>query len=253
MDGALAESTSHPRRRPPTRGMELHGGGFDAGDGGWGGTSRVFEHPRSGRCTRGVDLSLAGSTLYPQSRSSSRTSAAQPPVWRARASRCRGRAARPQAPRPAPPPRANTRTRTNPASRHHHHPLVDPETGTHKKARGRETLLAQPTVSFPPPREEVVRRRPTLPHPHECSTIGAERLSFRVRNGTGRFPFAMTTETILNFSSHTPQVRGTHHTPTTQSVLVHDACCSRHRTVDANTHSLCRPPSFWWCDKPSAY
>src|SRR6476619_4417894 len=36
-----------------------------------------------------------------------------------------------------------------------------------------------------------VRRRPTLPHRHQCSTIGAEGLSFRVRNGTGRFPFAM--------------------------------------------------------------
>ena len=42
-----------------------------------------------------------------------------------------------------------------------------------------------------------VRRCPTLPHPLGCSTIGAERLSFRVRNGTGRFPCAMATETFL--------------------------------------------------------
>ena len=42
----------------------------------------------------------------------------------------------------------------------------------------------------------VVRRRPTLPHRHQCSTIGAEGLSFRVRNGTGRFPFAMTAVTL---------------------------------------------------------
>ena len=48
-----------------------------------------------------------------------------------------------------------------------------------------------------------VRRRPTLPHTPVCSTIGAMRLSFRVRNGTGRFPHAMTTETILSCSSHT--------------------------------------------------
>ena len=41
----------------------------------------------------------------------------------------------------------------------------------------------------------VVRRCPTLPHPLECSTIGAVGLSFRVRNGTGRFPHAMTTVT----------------------------------------------------------
>ena len=42
-----------------------------------------------------------------------------------------------------------------------------------------------------------VRRCPTLPHPLGCSTIGAARLSFRVRNGTGRFPCAMATETFL--------------------------------------------------------
>ena len=41
-----------------------------------------------------------------------------------------------------------------------------------------------------------VRRRPTLPHPGGCSTIGAEGLSFRVRNGTGRFPLAMTAVTL---------------------------------------------------------
>ena len=41
----------------------------------------------------------------------------------------------------------------------------------------------------------VVRRCPTLPHPRECSTIGAVGLSFRVRDGTGRFPHAMTTVT----------------------------------------------------------
>jgi hypothetical protein len=40
-----------------------------------------------------------------------------------------------------------------------------------------------------------VRRRPTLPHRNQCSTIGAEELSFRVRNGTGRFLLAITTGT----------------------------------------------------------
>ncbi|EGJ78355.1 hypothetical protein STTU_5567 [Streptomyces sp. Tu6071] len=43
---------------------------------------------------------------------------------------------------------------------------------------------------------KIVRRRPTLPQGPPCSTIGALRLSFRVRNGTGRFPHAMTTETL---------------------------------------------------------
>jgi hypothetical protein len=47
------------------------------------------------------------------------------------------------------------------------------------------------------PRLMVVRRCPTLPHPPGCSTIGAVGLSFRVRNGTGRFPHAMTAVTLL--------------------------------------------------------
>ena len=47
-----------------------------------------------------------------------------------------------------------------------------------------------------PSRLKSVRRRPTLPRGPPRSTIGAERLSFRVRNGTGRFPLAMATETL---------------------------------------------------------
>src|SRR5579862_3289110 len=46
------------------------------------------------------------------------------------------------------------------------------------------------------PRREDVRRRPTLPPSPPRSTIGAEGLNFRVRNGTGCFPFAMATETL---------------------------------------------------------
>lgn len=48
---------------------------------------------------------------------------------------------------------------------------------------------------------EEVRRRPTLPPRPRSSTIGAEGLSFRVRNGTGRFPFAMTAETLWSCTS----------------------------------------------------
>jgi hypothetical protein len=44
-----------------------------------------------------------------------------------------------------------------------------------------------------------VRRCPTLPQGPPCSTIGAESLSFRVRNVTGRFPLAMAAET---FTTH---------------------------------------------------
>ncbi len=42
-----------------------------------------------------------------------------------------------------------------------------------------------------------VRRRPTLPRGPPRSTIGAEGLNFRVRNGTGCFPFAITAVTLL--------------------------------------------------------
>ena len=41
------------------------------------------------------------------------------------------------------------------------------------------------------------RRRPTLPPRYRGSTIGAGGLNFRVRNGTGCFPSAMATETVL--------------------------------------------------------
>ena len=49
------------------------------------------------------------------------------------------------------------------------------------------------------PFRKNVRQRPTLPQGPPCSTIGAEKLSFRVRNGTGRFPLAMTAETLLRY------------------------------------------------------
>ena len=45
---------------------------------------------------------------------------------------------------------------------------------------------------------KIVRRRPTLPHRPRCSTIGAGGLNFRVRNVTGCFPTAKTTETLSN-------------------------------------------------------
>jgi hypothetical protein len=48
----------------------------------------------------------------------------------------------------------------------------------------------------------IVRRRPTLPQPSGCSTIGAERLNFRVRDGTGCFPFAMAAVTLAE--THAP-------------------------------------------------
>ncbi len=58
------------------------------------------------------------------------------------------------------------------------------------------------------PRLKNVRRRPTLPHSPPCSTIGAERLSFRVRNGAGRFPFAMVAVTLWRYRGAPAAPRG---------------------------------------------
>ena len=43
------------------------------------------------------------------------------------------------------------------------------------------------------------RRRPTLPHSLPCSTIGAEGLYFRVRDGNGCIPLAIATEKLNYF------------------------------------------------------
>ena len=53
----------------------------------------------------------------------------------------------------------------------------------------------------------VMRRRATLPHPVECSTIAVPGLSFRVRNGTGRLTWAMTAANLLLYSQ-TPRSAG---------------------------------------------
>ncbi len=70
------------------------------------------------------------------------------------------------------------------------------------------SLLTQNGHPWGWPFHKEVRRCPTLPRGHPRSTIGAEGLSFRVRNVTGRFPFAMAAETLLIFQSedHQPQL-----------------------------------------------
>src|SRR5699024_5124598 len=68
----------------------------------------------------------------------------------------------------------------------------EPILGVKKGSGGGEPPAGAQRSSTP---NEDVRRRPTLPHPPECSTIGAIELSFRVRNGTGRFLDAMTAVT----------------------------------------------------------
>ena len=66
-------------------------------------------------------------------------------------------------------------------------PTPSQHAGSQQKTGGRFSEAAP---------SEVVRRRPTLPRGPPRSTIGAEGLNFRVRNGTGCFPFAMATETL---------------------------------------------------------
>jgi hypothetical protein len=74
-----------------------------------------------------------------------------------------------------------------------------PERVAHATRVTRRTTT-RTTQLRPPPAgsglNEDVRRRPTLPRGPPRSTIGAEELNFRVRNGAGCFPFAMATETL---------------------------------------------------------
>src|SRR5579862_8865701 len=44
---------------------------------------------------------------------------------------------------------------------------------------------------------DLIGRRPTLPHTCACSTIGAEGLNFRVRDGNGWDPFARITQNLF--------------------------------------------------------
>ena len=54
---------------------------------------------------------------------------------------------------------------------------------------------------------ELSGRRPTLPHTCACSTIGAERLNFRVRDGNGWDPLAMVTQHLIDRSTSSRRIR----------------------------------------------
>src|SRR5690554_4503398 len=78
---------------------------------------------------------------------------------------------------------------------------------------------------------KIVRRCPTLPQGPPCSTIGAESLSFRVRNVTRRFPLAMAAETLLIYVSvHSQSLQGSGMIPDRKSGTT-------KWTQAANTHS----------------
>ena len=96
-----------------------------------------------------------------------------------------------------------------------------------------------------------VRRRPTLPQPLGCSTIGAERLNFRVRYGTGCFPFAMAAVT-LSTSSH-PRHRGVALGLLVGNCLVDaNSVCVRWFARRVTVRFTCVCFVRGW-DKPSAY
>ena len=94
---------------------------------------------------------------------------------------------------------------------------------------GTQQLVRPPGFSVwsPPGAERVVCARwcPTLPHPGGCSTIGAVRLSFRVRDGSGRFPVAVTTETT--------------------TWAVRQCSCDSVIRLPANTHTRMRMLCVW--------
>ena len=48
---------------------------------------------------------------------------------------------------------------------------------------------------------DLIGRRPTLPHTRARSTIGAEGLNYRVRDGNGCDPLAMVTQSCFSSRS----------------------------------------------------
>ena len=83
-------------------------------------------------------------------------------------------------------------------------PTLGPDTAQPGHSQTRTTQL-RPLPWWERPQLGDVRRRPTLPRGPPRSTIGAEGLNFRVRNGTGCFPFAMATETLWRCVDRTGQ------------------------------------------------
>ena len=68
-------------------------------------------------------------------------------------------------------------------------PRIDPTGGLGSSRRRRPFLFSEEGRKG----KIISRQRPTLPHTNACSTIGAEGLNCRVRNGNGCFPLATAT------------------------------------------------------------
>ena len=96
-------------------------------------------------------------------------------------------------------------------------------------SKGRQKNSARKTHEGVLRAECVVRRRPSLPQGPPCSPIGAGKLNFRVRNGTGCFPPAMATETLIKLSNTLPR------TPTIREHGTRFVCNSRTIQWTRNT------------------
>ena len=81
-------------------------------------------------------------------------------------------------------------------------------TGSRARRGGAKRWDGHPGQGVTVPRHGV-RRRPTLPRSFPRSTIGADRLSFRVRNETGRFPVAMAAVTLWRWRAEADRSPGT--------------------------------------------
>ena len=90
---------------------------------------------------------------------------------------------------------------------------------------------------------KCVRRRPTLPRSGPRSTIGAERLSFRVRDGTGRFPLAMVAETLWRCGPHYPH--------SWRGIASRDRTSGTAQWTRSNREHEAH--KVWVCGKSSAY
>ncbi len=161
-------------------------------------------------------------------------------------------------------PRAGARPVHNPSDRapvDDSGPASSPACPASKATPGPAREMAQGNAKVGPPEggptlTMFVRRRPTLPQPLGCSTIGAERLNFRVRYGTGCFPFRYGRRN--SFNSTLPV-----HRPTPRGVGGGVGVLVGNCLVDANMSSsscdvvcvrcmrVCGLVRGW--DKPSAY
>ena len=102
----------------------------------------------------------------------------------------------------------------------------------HKKGASREPK-ARPGGPI-----RLKRRRATLPHPLECSTIAAPGLSYRVRNGTGRLTRAMTTANL---------------TATARKPKESKPACHRWRSGNRLADARQTPIVVSFSDHPNAY